>query len=157
MILVIGYGNPLRTDDAIGQHVAWELKKYFKRTDLLVQIVYQLTPELVEIVSHFDYVIFIDARIGTTPGQIIQEEIRPYYGSGALTHNVNPAALLAEASVLYDKTPAGMLISVVGDGFDYGTNLSPCLCQMLPHITTQVVALIKSYTHVQSVEENNHA
>src|SRR5690606_31971958 len=130
MILVIGYGNPLRSDDAIGQHVAWELMKHFDRSDLLVRIAYQLTPELAEIVSHFETVVFIDARVGSRLGEMVWEEIQPAIGTGAFTHNVTPGALLGAAHELYGRTPSGLLISIVGEVFDYGTDLSPRLCKM---------------------------
>lgn len=157
MILVIGYGNPLRTDDAIGQHVAWELMKYFDRADLLARITHQLTPELAEIVSHFDIVVFIDARVGDRPGEIIWEEVQPVVGAGAFTHNVTPAALLGAANDLYGRMPAGLLISIVGEVFNYGTDLSPRLCKMLPGITRRAGDIIRDYSTSHTHEENNHA
>ena len=153
MILVIGYGNPLRSDDAIGQHVAWELMKRFDRADLLARIAHQLTPELAEIVSHFDTVVFIDARVGDRPGEISCEEVQPAVGTGAFTHNVTPAALLGAANDLYGRTPAGLLISIVGEVFDYGTDLSPRLCKMLSGITTKAADIIRHHT----LQENHHA
>ncbi len=158
MILVLGYGNPLRTDDALGQHVAWELKHRFRAADLLVRITHQLTPELAEIVSHFDHIVFIDARVGDTPGQVVQELVRPLTSStGAFTHNVTPATLLGAARALYGSAPTGLLISVVGDVFDYGTDLSPQLHEMLPEITGQVADIIRQYTGIQTGEENHYA
>ena len=157
MILVIGYGNPLRSDDASGQHVAWELKQRFGQDDLLVQIDYQLTPEMAELVSHFDDVVFIDARVGETPGAVIQEAVRPLTGAGAFTHNVTPAALLGIANDLYGSTSSGILISIVGDVFAYGTHLSPGLGRLLPTITRQVSDIIKQRTNIEKRGENHHA
>lgn len=157
MILVIGYGNPLRTDDAIGQHVAWELMKCFDRADLIVRITHQLTPELAEIVSHFDTVVFIDARVGDRPGEIIHEEVQPAVGAGAFTHNVTPAALLGAANELYDRMPVGLLISIVGEVFDYGIDLSPRLYRMLPGITRKAAELILKFTSNHTFQENTHA
>jgi Ni,Fe-hydrogenase maturation factor len=48
-ILVIGYGNELRGDDAIGQWVARAVAAH------------QLTPELAEDLAHTDYAVFVDA------------------------------------------------------------------------------------------------
>lgn len=157
MILVIGYGNPLRTDDAIGQYVAWELMKHFERTELLVRITHQLTPELAEIVSHFEQVVFVDARATGTPGEVHHEVIQPVPGTGAFTHNVTPAVLLGAANELYGSSSGGILISVAGEVFDYGTDLSPQLCRMLSGITEQVADIIRQYINRQTDEQNHCA
>ena len=49
MILILGYGNPLRSDDALGQRVAQALRQRLKGGDFQVQTAYQLTPELVDL------------------------------------------------------------------------------------------------------------
>ena len=47
MILVIGYGNPLRGDDAIGHRIAQMMEQRLPDDEVQIQTVYQLTPELV--------------------------------------------------------------------------------------------------------------
>src|SRR5690606_10463906 len=102
---------------------------------------------------HFETVVFIDARVGSRPGEMVWEEIQPAIGTGAFTHNVTPGALLGAAHELYGRTPSGLLISIVGEVFDYGTDLSPRLCKMLPDMTTMAADIIRQYT----LQENNHA
>ncbi|MEP7293735.1 MAG: hydrogenase maturation protease, partial [Chloroflexota bacterium] len=67
MILIIGYGNPLRSDDAIGQRIAEMMEKRLKLEAVQVITAYQLTPELVEPIRDAQLVVFIDARVGQRP------------------------------------------------------------------------------------------
>lgn len=150
MILVIGYGNPLRSDDTLGPRIAVLLKDRFRGEPLEVLTVYQLTPELVEPVQQARLVVFIDARVGSTPGTIIHEFVEPEAGAGAFTHHVTPASLLGAARTLYGTNPAGILISIVGACFDYGGELSPQLTRRLPGMANQVEAIIRMNIGVTS-------
>jgi Ni,Fe-hydrogenase maturation factor len=64
-----------------------------------VQVIacHQLTPELVDPVSRAELVVFIDAAETGRPGEIHIAEVQPEVDSGAFTHNVSPASLLAAA------------------------------------------------------------
>ena len=157
MILIIGYGNPLRSDDALGQEVAQALQQRLNRGDVQVQTAYQLTPELAESVSRARLVFFIDARIGGVPGEVVQEMVDSQPISGAFTHNVTPASLLSAARELYGAQPIGLLISIVGASFDYGAEFSPLIAQSLPAITDQVQAIIESSAKVHIYEDTDHA
>jgi len=157
MILIIGYGNPLRSDDAIGQQIAQTMQDRLERSDVEVQLVYQLTPELVESVSHACLVVFIDARVGGKPGEVIHETLEPRSIAGAFTHNVTPMSLLSAAHDLYGALPDGILISIAGAGFDYGCELSPQLQNLLPLITDEVKTIIESSVNVHIYEETHYA
>jgi hydrogenase maturation protease len=157
MILVIGYGNPLRSDDAIGQRVAEAMRELFAPLGVEVLTVYQLTPELVISVSAAELVVFIDARVGGTPGEVAQVVIHPEESNSAMTHTVNPASLLEAARDLYGTTPHGMLISIAGAEFDYGCELSPPLVAMLPTIVEQVKTMIETSLKAQKHEEADYA
>ncbi len=60
--LIIGYGNLLRGDDAVGCHAAHELEQHY-RDDPEVEVIatQQLTPEMAEDVSRCGLVLFLDA------------------------------------------------------------------------------------------------
>lgn len=143
MILVIGYGNPLRGDDAIGQKIAQIMAERLQ--DILVKTVHQLTPELVADISQAQLVIFIDARIGETPGTLTQEVVKSEADTGAFTHNVTPDALLRAAQTLYDAAPLGLLISITGGSFDYSFELSPQLERILLELTDRVEEIIRIF------------
>lgn len=146
MILIIGYGNPLRTDDAVGQTIASALEGW--REDLHILTVYQLTPELVDPISQSDFTVFIDARARETPGAVMVEPVEAQADAdisvGAFTHHVSPPALLGAARTLYGNAPAGVLISIGAASFEYGSTLSPQLQAMLPAIMEQVRAIIET-------------
>jgi hydrogenase maturation protease len=145
VILIIGYGNPLRGDDAVGQRIAEIMEYRLADEGVQVKIVYQLTPELVEPISRVQTVVFIDARVGETPGLVTQESVKPETDAGAFTHNVSPVTLLGAADELYGVIPTGVLISIVGATFDYSCQLSPQLTRMLSTIADQVEAIIRTY------------
>jgi len=148
MILMIGYGNPLRSDDAIGPHIAQMMEQCLKPETVQVITTYQLTPELVEPIQHAKLVVFIDARVGQRPGKVVWENVNPEISTGAFTHHVTPGTLLGAADVLYAAKPEGILISIVGADFDYGSDLSDQLKRMLPEIAEQVEAIIKTNVKV---------
>lgn len=148
MILIIGYGNPLRSDDAIGQQIAEVMKERLPCEAIRVITAYQLTPELVETIRLAKLVIFIDACLGTKPGKVFWEDVEPEGSTGAFTHHVTPKILLAAARELYAAKPAGILISIVGAHFDYSSRLSDELEQMRSEIADQVEGIIKRNLNV---------
>ncbi len=73
MRLMIGYGNPLRRDDRLGQYLAEKLGQSWR-----VIASTQLMPEYAEAISHAERKsFFIDAGIGTKPGEILCKVIDP--------------------------------------------------------------------------------
>lgn len=75
--LIIGYGNPLRGDDAVGFLAAERLSRTIADPGVTVLAVHQITPELAEPVSRARRVIFMDASVGAERGQIRERPIRP--------------------------------------------------------------------------------
>jgi len=123
--LIIGYGNPLRGDDAVGYLAAERLLQRIHDPDIEVLAVQQLTPELMEPVSQADRVIFIDASAEGEPGTILATPVESDPAPGpALTHFATPGALLAGVQALYEKAPAAMLICIAGRDFAIGDRLS---------------------------------
>jgi hydrogenase maturation protease len=155
--LIIGYGNPLRTDDAIGQHVALALEQQVNSEKAQVLTAYQLTPELVEPICRAQRVFFIDACVGEIPGTVAHERVKPVTGVGSLTHHITPSTLLGAAHELYGVTPIGVLISIVGASFDYGSELSLQLSAALPMITNSVHEIIFANAGASIQEERTHA
>ncbi len=152
MILIMGYGNVLRSDDGIGHVVAQQMGQRLSQdnNELCVYLMHQLTPELVVRIAGASYVIFIDAREGGTPGTIACETVSPQIAEGVFTHNTNPAALLGTAREWYGSAVQGLLISVVGASFEYGDALSHEMNVLLPTLLDEVEHLIKS--HINTVE-----
>ena len=156
-MLIIGYGNPLRTDDAIGQRMAQIMAQRFDDNHVRMITAYQLTPELMEPISQARFVVFMDARVGAIPGEVMWEDVEPETGGGAFTHHVSPGTLLGAAHDLYGAAPAGILISIVGADFEYGSELSAAFNKMLPDLAAQLESIIKTKLSVVNEEIVNHA
>jgi Ni,Fe-hydrogenase maturation factor len=99
-------------------------------------------PELAEPISRASIAVFVDACEGECLGAVDCQAIAPETIDGAFTHHSTPASLLAAARELYGHAPAGLLITIAGRSFDYGTELSPQMTDALPHLTEQLVGLI---------------
>ena len=69
-VLVIAYGNPIRSDDGVAWHAAEEIRR---KLESLVEVicVHQLTPELAEEISRVSTVIFVDAARDVDPGKVV--------------------------------------------------------------------------------------
>ena len=68
--LLIGCGNPLRSDDGVGRYAARQIAETFAQSDVAVLVRHQLTPDLAEPVHKARLVIFIDASCEDPPGKI---------------------------------------------------------------------------------------
>lgn len=145
MILLIGYGNPLRSDDGIGRVLAQMLAQRLNQDEVRTYLLHQLTPEVVAAIASASHVIFVDAREGGSAGTVLCEAIRPHIQEGAFTHNTNPAGLLGAARDWYGTAPQGLLISVAGASFDYGEALSPEITALLPTILDEAEQFIRSF------------
>ena len=124
--LVIGIGNPLRSDDGVGWRLAEEVGGL---------AVHQLTPELAAELSLVDRVLFVDAwQLPLGPGRS-QPWLRPVSpGAGGLgsSHRLEPAELLALAAALYGARPMAHELLLPARDFAHGTRLSPPLRRQLP-------------------------
>ena len=141
MRLIIGYGNPLRSDDGLGQYFAENIGQNW---DVITST--QLMPEHAEPISRAEQVVFLDARLGETPGDVRCEMVTPIKITGAFTHNVTPASLLAAAQELYGNSPEAILISVSGSSFDYGDSFSPKIYALLPQIIQVIDKTIAKFS-----------
>lgn len=132
MILIIGYGNRIRSDDGIGQVLAEALRERLPHVTTITAT--QLTPELAEQISGADNVYFIDACTEGSPGDVRYRWVTPERGAGAFTHHVTPESLLGAACELYGCEPDVEIITVTGASFATDDHLSPELCVKLPEL-----------------------
>lgn len=138
MNLVIGFGNPLHSDDGVGPVVAGEAGRRF---DVAVLAPHQLLPEHTDIVRRAMAVIFVDATFGTgeTPGNVTCSQVKgaefPSYD-----HQISPADLLALTRKAFGWEPKAWLITVAASTFEFGTQLSAPVAAAVP----QVIELIQT-------------
>lgn len=155
MILLIGYGNTLCSDDGVGPYVMQWLACEEPRDDIECLAAYQLLPELVEPISRADVVIFVDAAQGETPGQITCCKLAPLVEStpGAFTHHVNAELLLGTAWLLYGRYPEAYLYTLTGQNFGLGNDFSPLVETNLPALLDQLKARINQCTNLELLKQ----
>lgn len=126
MWLIIGYGNPLRGDDAAGPALATQLRDQLAADRARILVVHQLTPELVlELVKpEIAGVLFLDAkRLQGNDLKLVPltAELDPNASCG---HQVSPQLLLGCAEHLYSCQRPGWLLTLRGVDFAFGEELS---------------------------------
>jgi hydrogenase maturation protease len=144
-ILIIGFGNPHRGDDGLGYRVAEQFEAM--NHDPAVQVVasQELKPEMAEVLSHVDLVIFLDACSKGTPGAMRVCELAPEETpDGLFSHDLTPEILLAAAKILYGRCPEAMMISVAGENFEISARLSLPVEATLSRVFERVRELISS-------------
>ncbi|MFY9843669.1 MAG: hydrogenase maturation protease [Terriglobales bacterium] len=146
-VLIIGFGNPLRSDDGFGCHTARELTTRLRGLNIEVLARQQLAPELAETASHFQLVIFIDAAVDLQPGTLLCEKITQtktsrQWEASSFSHSLTPASLLACTSELYGRFPEAYCISVGGESFAEGESISPTMLAAFEPLLAQVRSLL---------------
>jgi hydrogenase maturation protease len=123
--LVIGYGNPLRSDDGAGQKVA-ELVASWKRKDVRSRPLHQLTPELADDISRAKITIFVDATPMTSEisDRVQIQSLEPRAIASALGHSNTPQYLLSLTQELYQTTAKAYWILIPAINFEFGEKFS---------------------------------
>lgn len=141
-VLVIGYGNLLRRDDAFGPCVASQFGQ--KNPEVQLLLVPFLGPELAEPVSAVELAIFVDARVGDALSGIRTERLDLGASSSPwLGHLSDPRAILALASAVYGRVPRAYLVTapLSDDGLGFG--LSELAREWVPRAVEVLTRLIE--------------
>ncbi len=125
--LVIGYGNELRGDDAVGAQVAKAVANWHL-SEVKAIVTHQLLPELAVEIAKANYVIFVDAcgeescarNVQLTP-MVMQRGKSP---SVTLAHTHSAEGLLALTQKVYGFVPQAWLLQVPTESFGFGKQLS---------------------------------
>lgn len=141
--LVVGYGNPLRSDDGLGWQVAVELFRTNQSPEVEVLPCHQLTPELAPAVSRAKTVFFIDCARDGKPGEVRCQELRSEAGTPSFTHDLTPSALLALSSELFGACPQAVLLSIGGENYAPGDSLSDTVRSHVPELKSMVHRLLE--------------
>ena len=121
-ILVIGYGNDLRSDDGAGRRVADQIDA-LDLPGVEVRSIMQLTPEVSLDIVDRRWVIFVDASLETDGLQV--EDVEPTPGPTVMTHHGDPASLLAVVSTVGEPPDRATLISIPAEELGMGSTFSP--------------------------------
>jgi hydrogenase maturation protease len=139
--LLIGWGNPLRGDDGVGQAIAAAVERWGQPQLEVVEAV-QLTPELAPLLAAARRVLFVDAEAGAAAvtGGWRLEPVPPLepggttaaWSSQALSHHASPGVLLMLAETLYGRRPPAWQLLVAAHACGFGSGLSPATEALLP-------------------------
>jgi hydrogenase maturation protease len=146
-VLIIAYGNPMRSDDGLAWHAADELEGKWSSSEVEILRVHQLAPELAENVSRSEGVIFVDAAMAEPnchPGEVRVAEIGLPQGAPRFSHQLSPAAVMALASQLYGVTPRAFAVTLTADCFEHGEALSPVVAAAIPALVARIEERIQS-------------
>jgi len=139
-VLVVGFGSPIRGDDAVGWLAGERLEHELDARTARVVVCHQLLPELAEQISEAELVIFIDACCNRPAGQWGFEAVEPASAARrGIGHDCDAGELLAMARRLFHRCPPAVMLSVGVRSFDFGCELSPPVRRALQ----QVVACVR--------------
>lgn len=157
-VLVIGYGNTLRTDDGLGWYAAERLADDPRLDGATVIGRHQLTPELALDVSRAGLVVFVDANVGSPAGTVTIEPVpRADDRAAAWSHQFTPSSLVALAGELYGRAPEVILVSVGVASLEHGDTLSPTVEAALPRLVDAVAALVGKHAGTAVAAEQPRA
>ena len=148
-ILVFGYGNPSRGDDALGPLLIDRLESLLGKadpppkgevdclTDFQLQIEHALDLHARRLV------LFVDAHVDCAPPWRLTR-LRPERDASYSTHAISPAAVLRVYQDYFDKTPPpSFLLGVRGERFELGEPLSAAAAWHLDEALALVLALCR--------------
>jgi hydrogenase maturation protease len=136
--LVIGYGNIDRADDGVAHCVVNALRGFLVQKPLSEDssgleelgsqtdsvFLTQLVPELMDTISGYDQVIFIDAHVYEGMEDLHCETVSSDCAFSSFTHHVTPAMLHALLKSIYHVEPTMHIVSIRGYDFDFHRGLS---------------------------------
>jgi hydrogenase maturation protease len=122
-ILVFGYGNELRGDDAAGLLVA-EAVSRLNLAGVRTITSHQLLPEFCEPIAYARAVIFVDASVEGRSTEVEVREIQPDDKSQSRSHLASPPTLLALAKSLYGRCPPAWLVTIPAHQVGLGQDIS---------------------------------
>jgi len=127
-VLVFGYGNPSRGDDALGPEFVRQLTvrqaDAIARGELEVLTDFQLQIEHVLDLEGREEVFFVDAE-ATLERDFAVRPLDPQPRRGFTTHAMTPPALMRSfEEVLKTKAPLCFVIAIGGESFELGAALS---------------------------------
>lgn len=124
-ILVFGYGNPSRGDDAVGPLLLEHLERQLDLTHIELLSDFQLQIEHALDLLDRKRVLFVDASVACHSAFELAE-LAPLKDNSYSTHAMSPAALLhVYRTVSPQPPPPAFLLSIQASDFELGAALSP--------------------------------
>lgn len=148
--LIIGYGNELRKDDAVGPLVA-EAVANWQMPSIRSLSVLHLTENLVHDIAGTDYAIFVTACSGSSCARTLQidpiEQGSRMFEALAVKdiHTCNPRTLLDLSQQRYGREPQAWFLQVPVESVAEGEGLSSTAQQGGDHAVRIIGQFLKTY------------
>jgi hydrogenase maturation protease len=142
-VLVIGYGNELRRDDALGPHLGRAIAGW-NLPGVTIRVCHQLLPELAEAISGCDAVFFLDAHLDSSLSEVSVSpmDLNPQGFSGG--HVSDPQGLLALCAAVYGRVPRAWWVRLRAEHIGFGIGLSSAGHRRLRPAEDQLRPLVES-------------
>lgn len=140
-VAILGLGNPVLTDDAVGLHVAAEVERLLRENPIAGVTVLTSTRagfELIDLLAGFTHVLIIDCLElpQPIPGRIRRLELSSFCGSVRLVgvHDISIADAFELASTLGTAMPGTVEIYAVegGDTQTLSEEMTPAIAATVP-------------------------
>ena len=148
-VLIVAYGNPLRSDDGVAWRVAEQLRGKYPADEVEIECLQQLGPELAESASRCECVVFVDAA--ARPGRPGEVEVTEFSGdsneapvASRLCHALPPSAILGLCERLYGSRPRAYSATITGESFEHGESLSAAVTSALPSLVARIEKLVQT-------------
>lgn len=139
--LVMGIGNPLRSDDGVGPYIVQKIKDK-NLPGVKVRAVQQLNIELLEEVDKYDKILLVDASF--LGEGLIFRKVQPIdHEQGASSHHLSPEFFWTLAHKLYHRHLNLYVCAVRGRNFELGEQLSTEVQLLIPQAIDEICAFLK--------------
>ncbi|MBF2020899.1 MAG: hydrogenase maturation protease [Hydrococcus sp. C42_A2020_068] len=146
-VLIVGYGNDLRSDDGVGQEIAKVVAQQ-NRVGVRSLWRHQLTPELAADIAETELVIFVDAYLASQM-QDVQDvkvcSVEPLDSGTPSSHSSDPRGVLLLARTVFGHCPPAWLIAVPGTNFELGESFSPIAQKGMERALEQLDCLLETH------------
>ncbi|WP_415880173.1 hydrogenase maturation protease [Methylomonas sp. TEB] len=142
-ILVFGYGNPSRGDDAVGPLLLDYLAEHLDLSNIELLSDFQLQIEHALDIQDREWVVFVDAVVDCQESFTFTP-LTPAQDHSYSSHALSPAALLSVyAAVGKQPLPPCYLLSVQAEAFELGSGLSERCSANLAEACRFIAAFLK--------------
>jgi len=154
-VVIIGFGSPIRGDDALGPLVADRVAERLQDPRVEVLSRHILTAEIAETLRDATLVLLVDASTQGNVGEVQQRELQPRQDvSDAIAHSVDARGLLAWVEALYGQAPPAILLSTPAVTFDYAHyELSPRVKAAVEPLVTRLDQLATQHLAGDTLDE----
>jgi hydrogenase maturation protease len=149
-VLVYGYGNPGRQDDALGIIMTDNIIKWIDENEISsieVDQNYQLNIEDASKIMDFDLVIFVDASVENIDSYKL-EEVTPDMKTEFSMHSVSPSFVFGLCREISDASPKVYQLHIKGHEFEFMKEMSHAARENLIRAENYLKTFLQEYLNL---------